>query len=429
MDREAALALDAADPLAAMRSRFVIADPGLIYLDGNSLGRLPIASQAALSEVACTQWGERLVRAWPDWIDEPTRVGDVLAAGVLGAEPGEVMIGDSTTVNLFKLAAAAAATAREVDQERTVIITNDANFPTDRYVLDGVADLLGMRLHLLVARDQDTFDALRDAIGPQTALVCLSHVEYDSGERRDLAAVTELARLHGVRVLWDLSHSAGSVPVQLAAAQAELAVGCTYKYLNAGPGAPAYLYVRSDLQPLLQTPIRGWFGQQDQFAMEREYAPAAGIRRFAAGTPPVLGLPLVEIGANLVAEAGIDRLAAKSVTLTSMIIELADAWLTPLGFHVATPRDPGRRGAHVSLGHASALQICRALIQDAGVVPDHRASTGGERDDGGDGGIIRLGPAPLYTRHVDVWDAMARIRELVASGRHARFGSDPGRVT
>ena len=416
MDREAALALDAADPLGPMRSRFAIADADLIYLDGNSLGRLPNASEAAMHATVQTQWGEHLVRAWPDWIDEPTRVGDVLAAGVVGAEPGEVLVGDSTTVNLFKLAGAAAAAARDTDPRRTVIVTNEGNFPTDRYVLAGVADLLGMRMHLIRAEE------LGDALGEDTALLCLSHVEYDSGERRDLAAVTENARSHGVRVLWDLSHSAGSVPVQLAAAHAELAVGCTYKYLNAGPGAPSYLYVRRDLQPLLQTPIRGWFGQQDQFGMQRDYVPASGIRRFAAGTPPILGLPLVEIGAKLVAEAGIERLAAKSVTLTEMIIELADAWLAPHGFRVATPRDPARRGAHVSLAHAAAWQICQALIEDARVIPDYRAGSNAD-------GLIRLGPAPLYTRHVDVWDAMARLREVVTSGAHLKFSGEPGRVT
>ncbi|HEX4019319.1 MAG TPA: aminotransferase class V-fold PLP-dependent enzyme [Frankiaceae bacterium] len=415
-DREAALALDAADPLAPMRSRFTIADPDLIYLDGNSLGRLPANAPAALQTAVSRQWGEDLVRAWPDWIDEITRIGDVLAEGVLGAEPGEVLVGDSTTVNLFKLAAAAAAAARGADPSRTVIVTNAANFPTDRYVLGGVADLLGMQLRLIRAGE------IADAVGSDTALLCLSHVEYDTGERRDLAAVTDLARGRGVRVLWDLSHSAGSVPVQLSAAGAELAVGCTYKYLNAGPGAPAYLYVRRDLQPLLQTPIRGWFGQQDQFGMQRDYAAAEGIRRFAAGTPPILGLPLVEIGARLIAEAGIKRLAAKSVALTEVIIELADAWLTPLGFGVATPRDPARRGAHVSLAHASALPICRALIEAAGVVPDYRAGTDGD-------GLIRLGPAPLYTRHVEVWDAMARLRDLVAAGQHQHFGAEPGRVT
>jgi kynureninase len=416
MDRGAARAFDAADPLAALRSRFAIADPDLIYLDGNSLGRLPIAAEVALRDVVRSQWGERLVRAWPDWIDEPTRVGDVIAAGVLGAEPGEVLVGDSTTVNLFKVAAAAAAAARDGDPRRTVLVTNDANFPTDRYVLGGVADLLGMQLRLIDIDELDT------AIGPDTALLSLSHVEYFTGERRDLAGITARARERGVRVLWDLSHSAGSVPVRLAAARVELAVGCTYKYLNAGPGAPAYLYIRRDLQPLLQTPIRGWFGQQDQFAMDRGYEPAQGVRRFAAGTPPILGLPLVETGARLIAEAGIERLADKSFQLTEMIVELADAWLTPLGFRIITPRAATRRGAHVSLAHASAWPICQALINDAGVVPDYRAEAGGE-------GSIRLGPAPLYTRYVDVWDAMDRLRDLVASGGHQKFSRDLGRVT
>jgi kynureninase len=419
-DRDAALALDVADPLAAMRSRFVVADPDLIYLDGNSLGRLPIAAKAALHEVVTAQWGEHLVRAWPGWIDEPVRVGDVLAGCVLGAETGEVLVGDSTTVNLFKLATAAAAAAREADPRRTMLVTTASNFPTDRYVLEGVADLLDMRLRLI--GDAEPVDAPGSAFGPDSALLCLSHVEYVSGERRDLASITALARERGVRVLWDLSHSAGSVPTELAAAGADLAVGCTYKYLNAGPGAPAYLYVRRDLQPVLGTPIRGWFGQQDQFAMNRGYQPADGIRRFAAGTPPILGLPLVEIGARLVAEAGIDRLAAKSAQLTQAIIELSDAWLAPLGFRMITPRAAARRGAHVSLAHPMAWQICQALIEDAGVIPDYRAQAYGD-------GTIRLGPAPLYTRYVDVWDAMERLRDLVAAGRHTLFGADAGRVT
>jgi kynureninase len=416
LDREDALALDAADPLGPMRDRFVIADADLIYLDGNSLGRLPVAAEGALRESVTRRWGEDLVRAWPGWLDEPLRVGDVLAAGVLGAEPGEVLVGDSTTVNLYKLAGAAAIAARTADPRRTTLVTTASNFPTDRYVLSGLADLLGMQPRLI------RFDELDTAIGAETALLCLSHVEYVSGERHDLAAVTELARSRGVRVLWDLSHSAGSVPIRLSQAQADLAVGCTYKYLNAGPGAPAYLYVRREVQPLLDTPIRGWFGQADQFAMQREYAAADGIRRFAAGTPPILGLPLVEIGANLIAEAGIDRLFAKSIQLTTALIDLADAWLGPLGFDIATPRDPAHRGAHVSLTHPAAWQISQALVEVAGVVPDFRAGPDG-------GGSIRLGPAPLYTRHVDVWDAMARLRDLVSAGAHEKFSSEPGRVT
>jgi kynureninase len=414
-------ALDAADPLAGFRERFVIAEPDVIYLDGNSLGRLPSASRDRLNHVVDAEWGVELVRGWSRWIDEPTRVGDLLARDVLGARPGEVLVGDSTTVNLFKLAHAAATLARSEDPARRVLVTTADNFPTDRYVLEGLAESLGMELQLVPAAS-GLEAALENALGPQTALLCLSHVEYASGERYDLAAITRLARHHGVRVLWDLSHSAGAVPIDLTAAGAELAVGCTYKYLNAGPGAPAYLYVSEELQPALRSPIWGWFSQADQFGMAPAYQPAAGILRFATGTPPILGLPLVAIGAELIGEAGIHALAAKSVALTELIIELSDEWLAPLGFRVATPRDPLRRGGHVSLAHAHAHQICQALIETAGVIPDFRAGPDGA-------GTIRLGPAPLYTRYADIWEAMTRLRNLAAAGTHLAFNAQPGRIT
>ena len=410
-------ALDAADPLARFRERFAIPDPNVIYLDGNSLGRLPVASRERLIQAVDQEWGTELVRGWSHWIDEPTRVGDLLAHDVLGAQPGEVLVGDSTTVNLFKLAHAAAVLAREQDPARRVLLTTADNFPTDRYVLQGLAGQLGMKLRLVAAMDH-----VEAALGPDTALLCVSHVEYASGERYDLAGITAMARSHGVRVLWDLSHSAGAVPTELSASGAELAVGCTYKYLNAGPGAPAYLYARRDLQPVLQSPIWGWFGRADQFGMAAGYEPAAGIGRFAAGTPPILGLPLVETGVALIGDAGIEALAAKSVALTALIIELSDEWLTPLGFRVVTPRDPSRRGAHVSLAHDHALQICRALIESADVIPDFRAAADGS-------GTLRLGPAPLYTRFGEVWQAMARLRDLVAEGDHLAFSADTGRVT
>lgn len=428
--REAAAALDANDPLAAFRSRFVITDPTLIYLDGNSLGRLPRSSAQRLRTTVSDEWGEQLVQAWPQWIDEPSRVGDVLAKGVLGAGPGEVLVGDSTTVNLFKLAGAAAMNARELDPHRRVLVTTAANFPTDRYVLEGLARMLGMDVRLVDLPQADASDrTLAEALGPDVALLCLSHVEYASGLRRDVTAVTSQARERGVQVLWDLSHSAGSVPVDLEAAGAELAVGCTYKYLNAGPGAPAYLYVRRALQQELLSPIQGWFSQHNQFAMDEPYSPQSGITRFAAGTPPILGLPLVEVGARLIAEAGIDALAAKSAGLTDLVVQLTDTWLAPLGFELATPRDPRQRGGHVSIAHPDASRICRALIEEARVVPDYRPLTGTDSTPGAQGGTIRLGPAPLYTRYTDVWDAMSRLRELVLSGRHLAFGTDPGRVT
>ncbi len=420
-DRAEVEALDAADPLAKFRKRFVAAEPDVIYLDGNSLGRLPLRSRDALSRVVEREWGVELVRGWSRWVDEPTRVGDVLARDVLGAEPGEVLVGDSTTVNLYKLAFAAATLARAQDAARTVLVTTADNFPTDRYVFEGLADQLGMHLRLVSAREglETTLDAV---LGPDTALLCLSHVEYASGERYDLAGITALARSRGIRVLWDLSHSAGAVPIRLQEAGAELAVSCTYKYLNAGPGAPAYLYVRRDVQPLLRSPVWGWFGQADQFAMAPGYEPAPGIMRFAAGTPPILGLPLVRVGAELIGEAGIDALAAKSAALTQLMIELTDAWLTPLGFRVVTPRDPMRRGGHVSLAHERARQICRALIESAGVIPDFRAGPDGA-------GTVRLGPAPLYTGYADVWEALARLRDLVAGGDYRHFSADTGRIT
>lgn len=417
LTRDAAVALDAADPLAAFRERFVIADPELIYLDGNSLGRLPKRGAERLTETVQREWGDELVRGWDHWMDEPARVGDVLARDVLGAEPGEVLVGDTTTVNLFKLVAAAAGLARRESSTRTTLVTTASNFPTDRYVTEGLGELLDLRVELLEV-DMGTLAAtlereLAAGLGARTAVLCLSHVDYASGELHDIAALTALARGHGIRVVWDLSHSAGAVPVRLAARAVELAVGCTYKYLNAGPGAPAYLYVRRDLQQQMRSPIWGWFSQRDQFAMSDAYNPAAGVVRFATGTPPILGLPLVEVGAQLIGQAGIDALAAKSERLTALLIELADAWLTPHGFTLATPREAAHRGGHVNLAHAQARDLCQALIEKAGVVPDFRADANGA-------GTIRLGPAPLYTRYVDVWDAMDRLRKLATQGAGAR---------
>ena len=420
--RDAALQLDRADPLAHLRQRFVDTDPVTIYLDGNSLGRLPVATAERMPRLV-GEWGAQLVSGWPRWIDEPARVGDVLAETVLGARPGEVLIADSTTVNLFKLAAAAARLARIEDPARRVLLTTGGNFPTDRFVLQGIAENSDFTTGVLDADEPLALAAELDRrLGADVALLCLSHVDYATGARHDLAAITALARRRGVRVLWDLSHSAGSVPVELEAAGAELAVGCTYKYLNAGPGSPAYLYVRRDLQDRLRSPIWGWFGQADQFGMGSAYDPAPGVGRFAAGTPPVLGLPAVEIGARLIGEAGVGALAAKGAALTGLLLDLADAWLTPLGFRVATPRDPARRGAHVNLAHQDARRICRALVDAARVIPDYRAAPDGS-------GTIRLGPAPLYTRFVDVWDALDRLRDLVRSGRHLAYEDELGRVT
>jgi kynureninase len=402
VSREDAAALDARDPLAAFRDRFVLDDPERIYLDGNSLGRLPAATRDRLHALV-DEWGSRLVSGWPDWIDAPARVGDLLAEHVLGARPGEVIVSDSTTVNLYKLCCAALDA-----YGHRVLVTDRDNFPTDRYVLEGLAAARGLQLELV-----DSPDDLR----PE-ALVVLSHVAYRSGALADMATLTAAARAQGSRIVWDLSHSAGAVEIGLREAGVELAVGCTYKYLNGGPGAPAFLFVAAERQAELRSPIWGWFGQAEQFAMERPYSPVEGIGRFLAGTPPILDLAAVEEGVRLTAEAGVARLRAKSVALTELIVALHDEWLAGLGFSVGSPRDAAQRGSHVSLRHPEAWPICRALIERAAVVPDFRGPDS-----------VRLGVAPLYTRFVDVWDALDRLRGLVARGDQRAVDATPARVT
>jgi kynureninase len=416
LTRAAAEALDAADPLAAFRARFAGAgEDGLLYLDGNSLGRMPVATPAALARVVEEEWARGLVRSWSSWVGAAARVGDLLAEGVLGARPGEVLVGDSTTVDLYKLLVAAA----DARPGRDVLVCCADDFPTDRYVVAGVAQARGMTVREVPADVDEGLDpaVLAAALDARVAVVVLSAVAYRSGALADVAAVSRAARDAGALVLWDLSHAAGAVPVDLAADRVDLAVGCTYKYLNGGPGAPAFLYVRRELQEQLRQPIWGWFGQRDQFAMGPAYDPVPGIERFAVGTPPVLALAAVEVGARLVAEAGIDRLAAKGRALGELVVALADAWLAPHGVALASPRDPARRGAHVTLASPAAWQLTQALV-DRGVVPDFRTPD-----------RVRLGPAPLYTRFVDVWDAMDCCREVLASGAHEGYPTARARVT
>jgi kynureninase len=412
--RDYAATLDEADPLAGFAERFVPA-PGVLYLDGNSLGRLPRSTAGRIAGVVAEEWGGGLVRSWSSWIELSRRIGDLIGGALLGARPGEVVVADSTSVNLYKLAWAAAS-ARP---GRSVVLSSADEFPTDRYVLQGVCAARGLTLRD-VPTDIDagvSVPAMTDALDSSVAVVVLSHVAYRSGALLDLPAITARAHEAGALVLWDLSHSGGSVPVGLADAGVDLAVGCTYKYLNGGPGSPAYLYVRSELQSALRQPIQGWFGAADQFAMNPLYQPAPGIERFLVGTPPVLSLVAVEEGVRLLAEAGIDRLRAKGQAMTSYLVALSDAWLAPLGFRLASPRDPQLRGSHVSLEHPAAWQVCQALL-DRGVVPDYRTPD-----------RLRLGPAPLTTRFVDVHDALALIRDLVTAHDHLKYPSEPARVT
>lgn len=399
VDRAAAVIMDLEDPLASYRSQFTAEGP--IYLDGNSLGR-PSASVVEGLAVAVRDWSENLVGGWSRWMDLPAAVGDRVGR-LVGAGSGQVVVCDSTTVNLYKLAAAALA-----DQcDRQVILADADDFPTDRYVLQGLAEASGRELRLLHGSAVDGLDTevVDSAIDASTALVCLSHVNFRSGARLDLPAITEAAHRHGALVLWDLCHSAGAIPVGLDEAEADLAVGCTYKYLNGGPGSPAFAYVRRDLQVRLRQPVWGWFGQEDQFAMGPSYVPTAGMGRFLAGTPPVLGLLAVDAAARTVESAGVAALWAKSQRLTAMLVDLVHSELEPLGATLASPTDPGRRGAHVSVAHPGAWPLCKALIDRQLVIGDFRPPD-----------VMRLGPAPLYTRFVDVFDAVQRMAEVLQAG-------------
>ncbi len=418
-DRTFAEQLDAADPLASFRGQFVwpAAETGrpLIYLDGNSLGPLPRRTQEAIARVVGSDWGSGLVRSWDRWVDLPREAGDLIGAHLTGAAPGQVLVSDSTTVNLFKLVNA----ALDARPGRPVLVTDDDNFPTDRYVLAGIAAQRGCELRM-IRTDMDqgvSEEALLAALGPDVALVSLSHVAYRSGALADMARITELVHDAGALMLWDLCHAVGSVPVELDASGADLAVGCTYKYVNAGPGAPAFLYVRAGLQDRLRQPVWGWFGQREQFEMGPQYDPVPGIERFATGTPQIIGTVAVAEGARLLGEAGMERLREKSVALTSYLIGLADEWLAPLGFRLASPRADARRGGHVTLYHGQAWQINKALIS-AGVIGDYRTPD-----------RLRLGPAAITTRFTDVWDALDLLREIAVSKSYEVEPTEYARVT
>ncbi|HSS09899.1 MAG TPA: kynureninase [Acidimicrobiales bacterium] len=415
--RADAEALDAADPVAGYRDRFVLDDDHQIYLDGNSLGRPARSTVDRVSQLV-EAWGHRLVGGWQDWEHLPLDVGDRLGRAVLGAGPGQVAVTDSTTVNLYKLAGAALDMKHP---RRPVIVGDRHDFPTDRYVLEGLAAAHHAELRLVDTDPVEgpTCEALEAVIDPKrTALVCLSHVNYRSAARAQMAQVTELAHANDALMLWDLSHSAGAVPLHVDADGVDLAIGCSYKYLNAGPGAPAFLYVRQGLQAALRQPIWGWFGQRDQFAMGQGYDPEPNIRRFLAGSPPILGVAAVAAGVELLGEAGIERLWAKSEALTALAIDLFDGWLAPLGCRLASPRETSRRGAHIAIGHPDGWQLCRALIERAAVVPDFRPPD-----------VIRLGPVPIYTRFVDVLDACDRLRQLLSTGEYRQVHASPRRIT
>lgn len=407
MERADAEALDRDDPLGPVRDEFVIAEPDLCYLDGNSLGRLPRRTVDRLAQLVTEEWGGGLVRSWERWIDLPAAVGDAIAP-LIGAPRGSVLVADSTTVNLHALVDAAAA-ARS---DRRVLVVPDGEFPTDGYVVAGVAAARGLEVRLVPSDPVEGpgVAAIEAAVAPgDVALVVVSAVDFRSGARLDLGGVAEACRRSGAWLCLDVSHAVGSVPIDLAGHGVELAVGCTYKHLCGGPGAPAFLHVRPDLQARLRRPQWGWFGHRDPFAMAAAHEPAAGIAGFLAGTPSILGLVAAGEGVALVAEAGIDRIDAKRQGLLAVALRLVEEHLVPLGFELASPAAPARLGAHVSVAHPHAAAIGVAA-RAAGVVPDVRPPD-----------RIRLGLSPLTTSFVELLDGVERLAAVARAGPGAPF--------
>jgi kynureninase len=389
MTLEDVRALDAADPLARFRERFALPE-GVIYLDGNSLGALPRDVPAALADAAQRQWGERLIRSWNEgWIDAPERLGAAIAP-LIGAAADEVIVGDPTSTHLFK----ALVAALRHDPTRRVVVSELGNFPTDLHIAEGAVSCVEGATLRAVPRDR-----LPEAIGDDTAVVLLTQVHYKTAERFDLADWTARAHGAGALMLWDLSHSVGAIPVDLGEANADLAVGCCYKYLNGGPGAPAFLYVAKRWQDRLASPLSGWMGHAAPFAFEDAYRPAAGMTRWRISTPPVLGMAALEASLAIWREVDMATLSGKSAALFDIMAATGDA----LGLSCITPRDPAQRGSHISFRHPHAYELSQALI-DRGVIGDFR-----------DPDVLRLGLTPLYLSHEDVWRAGELLGDVLRS--------------
>ncbi len=429
--RESCLALDAKDPLAPLREQFTL-PAGLIYLDGNSLGALPRQTAARVARAVTEEWGTGLIRSWNDagWVDLPARVGARIGK-LLGAGPGEVVAADSTSINLFKVLAAALRIQADRSPARRIIVSERGNFPTDLYIAQGLADLLGRGAHADSARQGsvnadsarqgpaggyelrliDDPSQLAAAIDGETAVVLLTQVDYRTGALHDMAAVSALAHARGALIIWDLAHSAGAVPLDLPGAGADFAIGCGYKYLNGGPGAPAFVWVASRHQDAFWQPLSGWFGHAAPFAFEPDYRPAPGIARYLCGTPPVLSMIALDCGLDTVLAAescgGMPALRAKSMALTSSFLDLVEARCAGQGLSLASPRDPSRRGSQVSFAASADLArgypVMQALIA-RGVIGDFRAPD-----------VLRFGFTPLYTRHVDVWDAVDILSDILTT--------------
>ena len=419
-DRAYALELDKNDPLAHFKSQFVVTDPEMCYLDGNSLGRLPKETISAVNNLM-TEWGSEVVTGWGHWVDEAQPTGDLLGQAALGAGPGQILVCDTTSVNFYQLCLAAV----HARPGRKTIITDAANFPTDRYILDGIAKQFGLNLVLIQNEDSAvatheriTTQVLAPYLNDDVALVTLQVIQYRSGARTDIKSITDQVRAIGGLVVWDASHAVGAIELNLDANGVDLCVGCTYKYGNSGPGSPAWLYVSKKIQKELQVPIQGWFAQDAQFEMGPVFERAQNIRGFQIASPSLIGIRCVQTAFSMIKEAGIDAIAHKAAVGTQLMIDLYDAWLAPLGFVLNTSRDAKERGGHISLVHPDAAQICVAMREISNVIPDYRTPNS-----------IRLAISPLPTSFVEVWDGFARTRDLVASGQYKTIKEGGSRVT
>lgn len=410
-------ALDANDPLRRFRDQFVITDPEVCYLDGNSLGRLPKKTVEVVQRYLVEEWGGELVAGWSHWIDEAQRVGDVLGQIALGAGRGQVLALDTTSVNFYQLCDA----AMRARPDRNVVISDTANFPTDRYILEGLCERHGKRLILIDDESGEEYvtpEMLKAHLSADVALVTLSVVQYRSGALHDVGALTRMVHESGALVLWDASHAVGVVDMKFDQDDVDLAVGCTYKYCNSGPGSPAWLYVNERMQESLRVPIQGWFAQRDQFAMGQGFDRAVGMRGFQIASPSIVGLRCVETSLAMIGEATLPAIAQKAAIGTDLMIALHDEWLAPLGFSVVTPRDATRRGGHITMKHPEAKQIAVAMREMAKVIPDYREPSS-----------IRVAISPLATSYREVFDGFARIRDLVSSGEYRKAKIPASRVT
>ena len=421
MKRSQAQNLDTQDELKDYRNKFFISDPNTCYLDGNSLGRLPLATVKAINDLLTKEWGTQVVTGWEHWVDEAQSVGDLIGRSSLGVDSGQVLACDTTSVNLYQLAAAAI----KARPDRKTVIIDAANFPTDRYIMQGLAENLGLKLMTIDNEDRATSEnelitpeLLTKYLSKDVALVSMQVVQYRSGARQDIETINDLVKSYGALMLWDAAHAVGSVALDFEKKGVDLAVGCTYKYGNSGPGSPAWLFVSKKMQSQLHVPIQGWFAQRDQFAMGKIFEREKSIRGFQIASPSLMGLRCIKSSFEMIEEAGITVIERKAAKGTEMMIELFEKWLAPLGFSLNTPRKASQRGGHISLVHPDAEKIAVALRKYKNVIPDYREPNS-----------LRVAISPLASSYVEVYDGFQRIRDLVSTRQFENVSSGVSRVT